>query len=159
MEELQIEEINTKETSVVSDTSNEADLQNFDSNGHMRKVAEMQAAALTQIVSLHLDRLMAIMVSNNGVSFQRKIQAVKAVKEAFAFALDFGLGVTNANIRQKGEVLAKETNELAATLVKAFDNRMLLLADNLRQSEQEANEFNEQVTENNESLTQGDQNV
>lgn len=103
----------------------------------MRQVAEMQAEALSQLVGIHLDRLMGIMVSTNGVSFQRKLQAVKALKEAVTFALDFGVSVTDAKIRGKGKPLAVEANELAAVLVKAFDNRMLLLADNLRQAEQE----------------------
>lgn len=127
--------------------------------GAMRQVAEMQAEALTQIVGLHLDRLMGIMVSTNGVDFQRKLQAAKALKEAVAYALDFGLGVTETKIRGKGQPLAKETNELAAVLVKAFDNRMLLLADNLRQAEEQEVELpvGEQNQTQEETTVQGEQ--
>lgn len=123
------------------------------STSSMKQVAEMQAQALTQIVGLHLDRLSAIMVSTNGVSFQRKLQAAKALKEAVNFALDFGLGVTNAKIRQEGAALAKETNELAAVLVKALDNRMLLLANNMLEDQEK------QKTETISEKQEGEANV
>ena len=102
----------------------------------LRSVAEMKAKAYNELVAIHLQNLTRIMLSSNGVTELRKRQANKALVEAVLFALDFGVNVSNASIREKGTVLAKETNTLAGVLVQALDNRMLLLADNLRQQEE-----------------------
>lgn len=105
----------------------------------LRSVAEMKAKAYNDLVSIHLQNLTRIMMSSNGVSELQKRQANKALVEAVLFALDFGVNVTGATIRERGTALAQETNTLAGVLVQALDNRMLLLADNLRkQEEQEA---------------------
>lgn len=105
----------------------------------MRNVAEMQADALYEIVGLHIDRLSGIMVSGNKVSFQQKIQAAKALKLAVQGALKYGVKA-NLGLPEKGQVLAKETNELAAVLSQAMENKMLILADNYRQQQEEIKE-------------------
>lgn len=111
----------------------------------MRDVAEMQAEAYQEIVGLHLDRLMQIMVSTNGVSFQRKVQAAKRLKQAVQGALKYGVK-RDLGLPEKGEALAQETNELAAVLTQAFENKMLILADNYRQQQEElSNKTEEQV--------------
>lgn len=104
----------------------------------MRAMAEMRRDAYTQLVSIHLQNLTRIMMSTNGTTQLQKRQANKALIEAVEFALNFGIKENNT-IRDKGVVLAKETNNLAGVLVQALDNRMLLLADNMRrQQEQDA---------------------
>lgn len=102
----------------------------------MRQTAEMQAEALYEIVGLQLDRLMGIMVSGNKVSFQRKVQAAKRVKQGIQAALKYGVK-KDLGLPEKGEALAQETNELAAVLTQAMENKMLLLADNYRQQQED----------------------
>lgn len=99
----------------------------------LEKVTQMRLKALAQLTGIHIDSFSAIMIDTNGVSYKEKLQAAKALKEAVAFALDFGLNVTNAEIRQAGVKYAKEVNSLAGILVQAFDARMLLLASKLQE--------------------------
>lgn len=101
----------------------------------LRSVAEMKAKAFNDLVAIHLQQLTRVMMSTNGVTQLQKRQANSALIEAVQFALDFGVGVTNASIRDRGSVLAQETNNLAGVLVQALDNRMLLLADNLKKQQ------------------------
>ena len=122
---------------------------------NVRKLSEERAKVFSELVGIHLQTLTKVMMSNNGVSELQKRQANKALVEAVQFALDFGVGVTNANIRDRGTVLAQETNNLAGVLVQALDNRMILLADNLRQ-QQEAEVIASQQTTEEQSQTQGE---
>jgi hypothetical protein len=108
-----------------------------------RRISEFRLKALSQLIGVYVDTFSAKMVATNGVSYNEKVQAAKALKEGVLFALDFGLGVTNANIRDKG-TWAKEVNGLAGTLVQALDARFILLADNLKKQEDEQN--NNQTT-------------
>lgn len=126
-------------------------------NLQMRKVTEMRHKAFTELVGIHFQELTRIMMATNGVTELKKRQANKALIEAVKFALDFGIGVTNAEIRQKGEALAKQTNTLAGVLVQALDNRMILLADNMRKEEELKATASEQTTEEiNNETTQGE---
>lgn len=102
----------------------------------LRKLAEMKHKTFTQLLGLHIDGFSAIMVNGNGVSYAKKIQAAQALKEAVMFALDFGLDVSKAKIREGG-ALAKETNNLAGVMLQALDNRMLLMADRMNEKEKE----------------------
>ncbi len=99
------------------------------------KVLRMQHKAMSQMVAINLEQLTRVMMSSHGVSQKQKLQANAALIEAVQFALDFGLGVTKAKIRDGGEAFASQTNNLAAVLVKALDNRMVLLADNMAKQE------------------------
>ncbi len=118
----------------------------------LRKIATFRHKAFSELVGVHLDSFSQIMISTNGVTFQQKVEASKALKEAVMFALDVGLDVTKAPIRQNGK-LAKQTNTLAGVLAQTLDNRFLLLADKIQQDsvqkeEQTKNETNkEQVNE------------
>ena len=116
----------------------------------MRAMAEMRRDAYTQLVSIHVQSLTRVLMASNGVSQLQKRQANKALVEAIEFALNFGVKDDNS-IRDKGTVFAKETNNLAATLVQALDNRMLLLADNMRRQEAEESVVESNNEENKES--------
>lgn len=130
-------------------------------NEAVRKMAEMRMQSLSQLVEIHIQSLTQVMLSSNGVSELQKRQANKALVEAVKFALDFGVGVTNAEIRDRGTVYAKETNTLAGVLVQALDTRMIILADKLRE-QQELEEIasqqtsEEQVSEKTEQEAQGE---
>ncbi len=102
----------------------------------MRKLAEMKHKTFNQLLGIHIDTFSSVMVNGNGVSYAEKIQAAQALKEAVLFALDFGLDVSKAKIRQGGK-LAKQVNGLAGIMVQALDNRMLLVADRMNQKEQD----------------------
>lgn len=115
-------------TEVTAEQNNEA----------MRMTAEMRRDALTQLVSIHVQTLTRVLMASNGVSQLQKRQANKALVEAIEFALNFGIKEDNV-IRDRGTVFANEVNNLAGVLVQALDNRMILLADNMRK-QQEAEE-------------------
>lgn len=137
-------ETNTTETATAE---TKPELSQAEQLVEMRKLAEMKHKTFSQLIGLHVDNFSAIMVNGNGVTYAQKVQAAGALKEAIMFALDFGLDVTKAPIRQGGK-LAKEVNGLAGILVQALDNRMLLIADNMHKKE----------TEDNKSTEQGDSN-
>ena len=118
----------------------------------VRAMAEMRRDAYSELVSIHLQTLTNVLMSTNGVSQLQKRQANKALVEAVKFALNFGIKDDNV-IRDKGAVFAKETNNLAAILVQALDNRMLLLADNMRRQEAEESSVSQEVVENNNQET------
>lgn len=140
---------------VVEQTSVEQTLEQRQES--LRSVAEMKAKAYNDLVSIHLQNLTRIMLSSHGVSELQKRQANKALVEAVLFALDFGVNVTGATIRDKGVALAKETNTLAGVLVQALDNRMLLLADNLRNQEELEKVASQQTTEEQVQENKGEQ--
>lgn len=123
----------------------------------LRSVAEMKARAYNDLVSIHLQNLTRIMMASHGVTELQKRQANKALVEAVLFALDFGVNATGATIRDKGVALAKETNTLAGVLVQALDNRMLLLADNLRKQEELEKIASQSTSEEKSEETQGEQ--
>ena len=118
----------------------------------VRAMAEMRRDAYSELVAIHLQTLTNVLMSTNGVSQLQKRQANKALVEAVKFALNFGIKDDNV-IRDKGAVFAKETNNLAAILVQALDNRMLLLADNMRRQEAEESSVSQEVVENNNQET------
>lgn len=101
------------------------------------KALKIQQKALSQLVNIHAQTLISVMISSNGVSELKKRQAAVALLEAIEFALDFGVNVTKPRLREGGEVFANQANNLAGVLVKALDNRMVLLADNMYKQEQE----------------------
>jgi hypothetical protein len=107
----------------------------------LRRISQFRHKAFSELVGVHLDGFSQIMIATNGISFQQKVEASKALKEAIMFALDIGLDVTKAEIRQSGK-LAKQTNTLAGVLAQTLDNRFLLLADKIQQDE-----LNKQTTE------------
>lgn len=113
----------------------------------VRKMAEMRMVSLSQLVEIHIQSLTQVMLSSNGVSELQKRQANKALVEAVKFALDFGVGATNAEIRDKGTVYAKETNTLAGVLVQALDTRMIILADKLREQQELEDLASQQTSE------------
>jgi len=148
MEAEQIETQATTEPTAIEERTVEQQMDD------MRKISEMRFKSLSQLVELHVQSLTRVMLSSNGVSELEKRQANTALVEAIRFALDMGLSVTEAKIRQGGK-LAKEVNTLAGVLVQALDTRMLLLADNMRRDEQKAQA---EVTEENKTETQGEEN-
>lgn len=113
----------------------------------MRKIAELRARSYSDLVAIHIQQLTRVMLASHGVSELQKRQANTALVEAIKFALDFGIGATNAEIRDKGTVFSKETNTLAGVLVQALDNRMILLADNLRKQQELEAVASQQTTE------------
>lgn len=120
----------------------------------LRKVSAMRHKVLSGLVGNYVDHFSSIMVSTNKVSFQKKLEAAKALREAIQFSLDYGLEISKANIRQEGSPLAKEVNGLAGVMVQALDTRFLLLADKIKQQEDQAN--NEQAqTNSTEEVTNG----
>lgn len=126
---MEVQNVIVEEEVVQPEVSPEQNAESF------RMMAEMRRDAYTQLVSIHLQSLTRIMMATNGVSQLQKRQANKALVEAIEFALNFGIKDDNT-IRDKGTVLAKETNNLAGILVQALDNRMLLLADNMKRQEE-----------------------
>lgn len=113
----------------------------------LKTLTEMKAKVYAQLVDAHIMSLTRVMLSTNKTSQLEKRQAESALREAVKFALDFGLGVTNAKIRDKGMVFAKETNNLAGVLVQALDNRMLLLASNMHEANMAAAEQEVETSE------------
>ncbi len=104
----------------------------------LRKVSEMRHKALTRLVTAHIQNYGATLLSTNKVSYDEKLKTLKSFIRAVEFALDFGIGVTNPSIQDQGK-LGKMENELAGILVQTLDNRMLLIADNMRKQEIEDN--------------------
>jgi len=114
----------------------ESEVPTTETQTSLRSAAEMKARAFNELVAIHLQQLTSVMMATNRVTQLQKRQANVALVEAVQFALDFGVGVTNSSIRDRGSIFAQETNNLAGVLVQALDNRMLLLADNLRKKEE-----------------------
>lgn len=98
----------------------------------LRRISQFRHKAFTELVGVHIDGFSQIMISTNGVTFAQKVEASKALKEAILFALDLGLDITKAEIRQHGK-LAKQTNTLAGVFAQTLDNRLLLIADKIQQ--------------------------
>lgn len=101
-----------------------------------RKILEMRQKSLSRLVEIHLQVLTQVMMSNNGVSELEKRQANKALLEAVTFALDFGVGVVKPTLRDKGQKYAQQANNLAGVLVQTFDNRLILLAENMQEQDE-----------------------
>lgn len=112
-----------------------------------KRTTEIKFATMSNLVGIYVDTLCAVMVNGNGTSYQKKLNAAAALKEAFQFALDFGLDVTGAKIRQEGNQFSKEVNSLAAVFVQAMDSRMLLMTNKIIENEQQNNEGETNVTE------------
>lgn len=121
-----------------------------------RKISDFRAKSLAQLIGVYVDSFSAQMINNNGVSYNEKLQASRALKEAILFAMDFGVGVTNAKIREKG-TLAKEVNGLAGVMVQAMDTRFLILADNMKKQQDE--QALAETSQNETVQTEGDTNV
>lgn len=115
-------------------------------NMELRKVSEMRHKALTRLVTAHIQNYGSTLIATNGVSYQEKLETLKSLIRAVEFAFDFGIGVTNPNIRDNGK-LGKMENEMAGILVQTLDNRMLLIADNMRKQEIEDNKQAEEKVE------------
>jgi hypothetical protein len=113
-----------------------------------RRISEFRLKTLSQLIGVYIDTFSAEMVSTNGKSYADKLIAAKALKEGILFALDFGLGVTKANIRDGGR-LSKEVNGLAGTLVQALDTRFILLADNMKKLQEQDDAAAQNQTETN----------
>lgn len=116
-----------------------------------RKISSFRLKTLSQLIGVYLDSFSAEMIATNKNTYNEKVQAAKALKEAVLFALDFAVNVTKADIREKGK-LSKEVNGLAGTLVQAMDTRFLLLADNMKrqQDADEKAQASAEVTQTNE---------
>mgnify|MGYP007031181460 CR=1 FL=1 len=115
----------------------------------LRSLAEMKHKTFVNLLGIHIDTFSAVMVNGNGVTYNEKIQAARALKEAVLFALDFGLDISKTKIRQGGK-LSKEVNGLAGIMVQALDNRMLLIADRMNENENKVEETNKEQGEFNE---------
>jgi hypothetical protein len=111
------------------------------------RTSEIKLATMTNLACVYIDSLSAVMVNGNGTLYEKKLAAAAALKEAFKFALDYGLNVTGAKIRQQGTQFSKEVNSLAAVFVQAMDTRMLLMTNKIIESEQQTNEGDTNVTE------------
>ena len=133
--------------------------------GHLRQMSEFQANVFAQVVEIQLRKFTRILSSSNGVTQLQKKQAETALIEAVKYALDFGVETTGAKIRDKGTVHAGITNELAAALIKAMDNRTLLLAMRMQQEEKfgedalSVGQMNVELNNNESIETQGENNV
>lgn len=135
--------------SEVNSTTNPAPAKTLEEQTtELRRISQFRHKAFTELVGVHLDGFSQIMISTNGVSFKQKLEASKALKEAVMFALDLGLDVTKATIRQHGK-LAKQTNTLAGVVAQALDNRFLLLADKIQQDS-----VNEELTKTKEQVNE-----
>ena len=106
----------------------------------LQKVGEMKHRVYVQLVGTHLHELIKTMISSHGVSYQTKVNAAGALVEAVQFALDFGLNIVKCPIRQEGTKFAQEVNNLAGILAQAQDNRMLLLALQMKKQEETVKE-------------------
>lgn len=101
----------------------------------LRDLSTMNAKVLSQILDAHIMSLTQVMISGNKVSYAKKLQAEKALRQAIRFALDFDLNVTKATIPQQGQAFAQESANIAGVLVKAIENNMVLKAYKLQDSE------------------------
>lgn len=106
------------------------------SNETLRKMAEMKHKSLSTLLGIYIDTFSATMLNGNKTSYQKKVEAAKALKEAILFAVDFGLDLNNPKIRDKGMFMSKEVNGLAGVMVQTLDNRMLLLAEKMSKLEE-----------------------
>ena len=98
------------------------------------KIAEFRHTQFIGLIKAYKNFFYNEMMRENGNTYNNKIQAKNALDEIDAFVLDFGLGITNSNLRQTGK-LSKEINALAAVLVQALDNRFILLANNMKKQQ------------------------
>lgn len=127
----------TEEQTQVNEETKSPEITPEQQNIELRRLAEMKHKMFSSLLGIHIDTLSSIMLNGNGVSYKKKLEAAKALREAILFSLDFGLDISKAKIRQGGQTLSKESNNLAGVMVQALDNRMLLIADNLNKMEQE----------------------
>jgi hypothetical protein len=127
----------------VQETEEKKEASQVDQVGELRRLAEVKHKTYSKLMEIHLNNNLTVLMSTNGVSYNKKNQARQAIVEAFQLVLDFGLGITDANITVQG-TLGSNAAKMAAIFAQANDNRMLLLADRLNQE----NELN-----NNETAT------
>jgi hypothetical protein len=144
--ELPAQEVTTEVTAATEEVAPAPVKTLEEQTAELRKISRFRHKAFSELVGVHLDSFSQIMIATNGVSFQQKVEASRALKEAVMFALDLGLDVTKAQIRQSGK-LAKQTNTLAGVLAQTLDNRFLLIADKIQQDE-----LNKQTTELTEEI-------
>lgn len=127
-----MESNNTQDTTTVTETTETPTVEQ--TVAELRKVAEFRHKTLSQLTSINFKHLCNTLIATNGVSYQQKIQARDEIAAALEAVLDFGLGITGADVKEKGP-RAREVNQFAAVLVQALDNRFILLADNMKKQQ------------------------
>ena len=123
----------------------------------LRKLANLKHKSYSQLTGIHIDNLLATIISTNGVSYSKKLQAAQALKEGLLFAFDYGLNVSKAKIRQPGQAFAQESNNLAAIVAQLLDNRMLIIADKMNEEASQNNNNVDSTTESNVTTETGEQ--
>ncbi len=117
--------------------------------GHIKDMAVFNHTVYRELTKAHLSQFTRIMRAGNGVSQKQKIVAEKALLDVVEMALGFGVDGNETALPEKGQAFAHESANLANALVKAMDNRMLLVALQQKDAESE-----EQVVETTETTNE-----
>jgi hypothetical protein len=98
------------------------------------KIATVHQKALDNMVRLDLRNYLN-MLTSSGVSGNKKLQIIQSLERAIMAGLDYGVGVSNQGILDKGP-LAKLEASMAAHVARIRENSMLLIANNLKNNEE-----------------------
>jgi len=134
---------NTETQEVTTQTPEEA-------QGHAKAMSEFQLTAYRQLTKAYLSSFTRVLRASHGVSEKQKIIAEKALLNAVEMALGFGVDGQEVSLPQKGQAFASESANLANAIVKAQDQRMLLVALQYKaeeESQENTEAVNDQVNE------------
>lgn len=105
----------------------------------LKKISTMKHKAFSELVRVHLADLLNDLAFKPGVSGAQKVAQINTILATFEGVLDLGLDITKRKVPEKG-AYARRTVQLGGILAQALDNRMLLLASRLEDTENNVTE-------------------
>lgn len=138
---------------IVEDTKNLDQLDPETQLEHSKKIVSQQFNMLKFLAAGHIRNFGSIMISTNGVSYQDKLVALKALEKAVMESIEFGVNPERKpDLPAPGVRFSKEINNMVQCLVKLNELKTLLLAYNYKQNGEE-NETSEPSVPTTESST------
>lgn len=129
-----MEENNTQEETHVEQAASPA-LTVEQQMASLSGIAKMQHKAFDELMTLHL-RVMLADVLDTRRSQKDRVLTASAIEQAFRLVLDAGVDITRPKTTVTG-ALAKKAANFAGVTAKAFDNKMLLLAQKMNEEQVE----------------------
>lgn len=144
---MQTQENNTTEetTSTVENTE-QPQLSVEEQMEELNKISKARHKMMSMAVRGYVSDYLNTLAFKPGINGAKKAEMIVNFTDMLEGALDLGLEVTKAKIPSKG-VVGKKVLPMGELLVQAMDNRMLLLAQNMEQAEQNNTTTEEVVAE------------
>lgn len=116
-----------------------------------KKFTEKRAQLLSQLTRAHMADYLNTLGFQPGLSGARKVEMITKFLDMVEGVLDYGVDVTKIEVPEKGNI-GKKAATIGGILAQAIDNKMILLAQNMQEAENNTTEekIEEQINENKE---------